>query len=93
MEKKYGLTNKRENELQNGKIKLYPKQYFYPYGLGEVFSQECIKEDTYGIHWWADSWTSLKARLFLESKHLSGLKKIIKKLRIRARYYLIEKRK
>ena len=93
MEKKYGLTNKRENELENGKIKLYPKQYFYPYSLGEVFSQECIKEDTYGIHWWADSWTSLKARLFLESKHLSGLKKIIKKLRIRARYYLIEKRK
>lgn len=93
MEKNYGLTNKRENELQNGKIKIYPKQYFYPYGLGEVFSKECIKEDTYGIHWWADSWTSLKARLFLESKHLSGLKKIIKKLRIRARYYLIEKRK
>ncbi len=93
MEKNYELTNKRENELENGKIKLYPKQYFYPYGLGEVFSQECIKEDTYGIHWWADSWTSLKARLFLESKHLSGLKKIIKKLRIRARYYLIEKRK
>lgn len=93
MEKKYGLTNKRENELENRKIKLYPKQYFYPYGLGEVFSQECIKEDTYGIHWWADSWTSLKARLFLESKHLSGFKKFIKKLRIRARYYLIEKRK
>ena len=93
MEKNYGLTNKRENELQNGKIKIYPKQYFYPYGLGEVFSKECIKEDTYGIHWWADSWTSLKARLFLESKHLSGFKKFIKKLRIRARYYLIEKRK
>ena len=59
-EKKYGLTDKREN--------------------------------TYGIHWWNDSWSSLKARLFLESKHLTGIPKLIKKMRIIARYYLVEKR-
>ena len=43
-------------------------------------------------HWWNDSWSSLKARLFLETKHLSGVKKLVKKARIIARYYLKEKR-
>ncbi len=91
-EKKYGLTEKRENFLRKGEIAIYPKEYFYPYGFREKFSPECIKENTYGIHWWNDSWTNLKARLFLESKHLSGISRLIKKLRIAARYYLKEKR-
>lgn len=91
-EKKYNLTEKRENELNDGKILIYPKQYFYPFGIKEKYSDSCLKENTYGIHWWNDSWTSLKARLFLESKHLTGIKKIIKKMRIILRYYLIEKR-
>ena len=92
-EKNYNLTEKRENILEGGEIIIYPKEYFYPYGFKEKFSKECIKEDTYGIHWWNDSWGSLKSRLFLESKHLKGIFKIIKKLRIIVRYYLIEKRR
>lgn len=91
-EKKYNLTDKRENFLKEGEIAIYPKEYFYPYGFKEKFSPECIGENTYGIHWWNDSWTNIKARLFLESKHLSGMSKLIKKLRIIARYYLKEKR-
>ena len=91
-EKKYGLTDKRENTLKEGEITIYPKEYFYPYGFREKYSPDCIKENTYGIHWWNDSWSSLKARLFLESKHLTGIPKLIKKMRIIARYYLVEKR-
>jgi len=91
-EEKYGLTDKRENSLKEGEITIYPKEYFYPYGFKEKFSSDCIKENTYGIHWWNDSWSSLKARLFLETKHLRGILKLIKKMRIIARYYLIEKR-
>ena len=91
-EKKYGLTDKRENILKEGEITIFPKEYFYPYGFREKYSPDCIKENTYGIHWWNDSWSSLKARLFLESKHLKGIPKLIKKMRIIARYYLVEKR-
>ena len=83
----------RKNALKNGEIVIFPKEYFYPYGFKEVYSDECIKENTYGIHWWNDSWSSLKARLFLETKHLSGIKKLVKKARIIARYYLKEKKK
>ena len=92
-EKKYNLSGKRENVLKNGEIVIFPKEYFYPYGFKEVYSDDCIKPETYGIHWWNDSWSSLKARLFLETKHLSGIKKLIKKARIIARFYLKEKRK
>ena len=91
-EKKYNLSEKRENALKNGEIVIFPKEYFYPYGFKEIYSDDCIKPETYGIHWWNDSWSSLKARLFLETKHLSGVKKMIKKMRIIARFYLKEKR-
>ncbi|BBM36533.1 hypothetical protein JCM16774_1477 [Pseudoleptotrichia goodfellowii] len=91
-EKKYGLTDKRENTLKKGEITIYPKEYFYPYGFKEKYTPQCITENTYGIHWWNDSWTSLKARLFLETKHLTGFSKIVKKMRIVARYYIKERR-
>ena len=91
-EKRYNLSEKRENLLKNGEIVIFPKEYFYPYGFHEKYTDDCIKPETYGIHWWNDSWSSLKARLFLETKHLSGVKKLVKKARIIARYYLKEKR-
>lgn len=92
-EKKYNLSGKRENLLKDGKIVIFPKEYFYPYRFHEKYTDDCIKPETYGIHWWNDSWSSLKARLFLEAKHLSGIKKLVKKTRIIARYYLKEKHK
>ena len=79
--------------MKNGEIVIFPKEYFYPYGFHEKYTDDCIKPETYGIHWWNDSWSSLKARLFLETKHLSGVKKLVKKARIIARYYLKEKHK
>ena len=33
-----------------------PKEYFYPYNWNEVFTQDCITENTIGIHRWHKSW-------------------------------------
>lgn len=70
LEKKFGLTQKRENTLCNGKIQLYPKEYFYPFGLKEEFTVDSVKETTYGIHWWNESWGNIRDYMFLRSKHM-----------------------
>lgn len=59
---------------------IYPPRYFYPYHFTEEFKYSCIKEDTYGIHWWGKSWTNKKdlpKLYFLEFKHYRGLKRKI----------------
>lgn len=33
-----------------------PKVCFYPYNWNETFTTDCIKENTYGIHWWKMGW-------------------------------------
>jgi hypothetical protein len=33
-----------------------PKEYFYPYNWNEVFTDNCITENTIGIHRWHKSW-------------------------------------
>lgn len=44
-------------------VTVYPTEYFYPFGFGETFGQECITEHTHAIHWWNHSWSSKKARI------------------------------
>ena len=39
-----------------GDVRLYPVEYFYPYGPREKFSPECIRENTYCMHHWSGSW-------------------------------------
>ena len=46
----YGLT-----EI-NG-IRLYPKEYFYPYSWEEKFEESCVKPETIGVHFWDGSWS------------------------------------
>lgn len=58
-------------------IIIYNEEYFYPFGFKENFTYECITENTYGIHWWGKSWAK-KRDYFLESKHLSGVNKLVK---------------
>ena len=63
-----------------GSMGIYPPRYFYPYHFTEEFKRECIKDDTYGIHWWGKSWTqkkNLSKLYFLEFKHYRGYKKIL----------------
>lgn len=53
--KKYGWEPKNENtEIKD--IKIYGKEYFYPYDYDQEFSPECVTENTHAIHRWAHSW-------------------------------------
>lgn len=64
-----------EENLENNKIKIYPREYFYPYNHDEEFTKECIKENTYAIHWWGKSWGKNPKVYFLKYKHLPFWKK------------------
>ncbi|MEG0180812.1 MAG: glycosyltransferase [Peptostreptococcaceae bacterium] len=85
IEEKY---KKIDYNTYEDKIYVYDKQYFYPFSYKEEFSYECIKEDTYGIHWWGKSWGK-KRNYFLESKHLNGPNKLIKYSKIFASNSLV----
>ncbi|STO31283.1 Mannosyltransferase OCH1 and related enzymes [Fusobacterium necrogenes] len=64
---------------------IYPARYFYPYHFTEKFEISCIKNDTYGIHWWGKSWgekKNLSKLYFLEFKHYHGHRKILIELLI-----------
>lgn len=61
------FTDFKENYKGND-LKVYPKEYFYPYYFNENFTPECIKENTYTIHWWNASWFDKKYMEFLETK-------------------------
>ena len=78
VEKNYKKIDK--NNYEDG-IYVYDREYFYPFSYREEFEYSCIKENTYGIHWWGKSWIK-KRDYFLESKHLSGFNKYYKCLKI-----------
>lgn len=61
-------------------IKIYPKEYFYPYNHDEEFTEKCLTENTYGIHWWGKSWGKNPKVYFLKYKHLPWWKKYPKHL-------------
>ncbi len=89
LENDFGLKNsENKNYISDKGMRLYPREYFYPYHFSEEYTESCITENTYGIHWWNDSWSNLKANLFLETKHLYGIKKSFKILKILLRYTL-----
>lgn len=56
-------------------IRIYPKEYFYPYNHDEKFKKECLTENTYTIHWWGKSWGKNPKVYFLKYKHLSFWKR------------------
>lgn len=89
VEKNFKKIDKNHFE---GNITVYDKEYFYPFSYREDFYYECIKENTYGIHWWGKSWAK-KRDYFLETKHLSGGNKLIKCAKIFARNTLITLKK
>ena len=87
LERDFGLKA-GSRYIENEDMKLYPKEYFYPYHFSETYTDECITENTYGIHWWNDSWNSMKVSMFMETKHLHGIKKGVKLIKIFLRYTL-----
>ena len=46
---KYGLQ-----EIEG--VTIYPVEYFYPYPWNSKFSPDCVKENTYCIHYWEGTW-------------------------------------
>lgn len=81
------IVNKK-GYLKNENFLFLEKQYFYPYSLNENVSDAEISDKTYAMHHWDNSWSSLSTKLFLESKHLSGIKKIYKVIKVFFRHYL-----
>ncbi|MBM6821577.1 glycosyltransferase [Fusobacterium mortiferum] len=85
VKREYEFQQKRDIiEIDKGMI-IYPPRYFYPYYFTENFKYSCIKEDTYGIHWWGKSWgqkKDLSKLYFLEFKHYRGVKKLLVELLI-----------
>jgi len=86
LETKYQQVNKN---LYSNDIYVYDKEYFYPFYYNEDFEYSCIKENTYGIHWWSKSWGK-KRDYFLETKHLKGAPKLIKYSKIFIKNNLIK---
>ena len=52
-------------------LRLYDREYFYPYPYNEVFDAACLTENSYAIHWWAASWNkTVGPYMFLTTKHI-----------------------
>lgn len=77
-----------KNNYEEG-IHIYDTEYFYPFSYKEEFYYECIKDNTYGIHWWGKSWGK-KRNYYLESKHLKGTNKLVKCAKVFASNTLVD---
>ncbi|TYR30576.1 hypothetical protein FY036_17845 [Mesorhizobium microcysteis] len=60
-----GLQSYRDEPFTVADVTLYPRRYFYPYWWADEFHPDCIVEDTFAVHRWAETWVAkpgLKAR-------------------------------
>ena len=69
--KEYGLQEIKE-------VTVYPLEYFYPYAWTSTFSPDCIKENTYCIHYWEGTWLKKEHSKVLYP--LRKLKRIVRAL-------------
>lgn len=69
------VVNYVYTKVYNNEVKLYPVDFFYPFHHSEEFYNECITENTYGIHWWSKNWGNMKQLKFLSNKHLNPIKR------------------
>lgn len=81
------LKNEYENKFEENHIKIYPREYFYPFNHDEEFTKECIKKNTYAIHWWDKSWKKNPKVYFLKYKHLPWWKRYPKHISKLINYY------
>lgn len=45
-----------EMKKAHGDFVTLPKEYFYPFNWNEKYTEDCVKPNTYGIHWWKHGW-------------------------------------
>lgn len=74
LSRQLNLKDKLKYSFISDSLKLFPSKYFYPYHFTEKYSNECITENTYGIHWWGHSWDKRDDYVFLKTKHMSPRK-------------------
>lgn len=54
--KAYGLQEIRD-------VTVYPTEYFYPYPWFSTFAPDCIKENTYCVHYWEATWVEKDSKI------------------------------
>lgn len=76
---KYNITINHKETTQTNDITIYSYDYFCPFHY-EGFTHECIKENTFAVHWQNQSWHSKKNLYFLSNKHRIPLGVLLKQL-------------
>ncbi|HEV7859918.1 MAG TPA: glycosyltransferase [Pyrinomonadaceae bacterium] len=66
--KEMGLRDYKLQEIKG--VTIYPVEYFYPYPWFGNFSPDCIKENTYCIHYWEGSWRKPEQRRILSPRRI-----------------------
>ena len=80
---------------QQENVTIYPKFTFSPIQYEERFKEDCIKSETYTIHWFNASWNeNIQVHTFLEIKHIKNpILRNLKKLKKTMKYYYIKNKK
>lgn len=58
-----GLKPRDEEQILEGGIRVYPSSFFDPIDHNRIREKLIIKDNTYSIHWGAESWISHKSNL------------------------------
>jgi mannosyltransferase OCH1-like enzyme len=66
--KEMGLREYKLQEIND--VTVYPVEYFYPYPWFGSFSPDCIKENTYCVHYWEGSWRTQEQHKILFPRRL-----------------------
>ena len=72
--KQEGYTGTQDEKIND--IKIYPREYFFPYSWLEKFSENCITENTYAVHYWSSTWS--KKTNSLKNNLKNRIKSILK---------------
>jgi mannosyltransferase OCH1-like enzyme len=70
-----GLTRYSPDGVLVKDVFLCPVHWFYPFGIEEEFTPECVREDTLAAHFWEKSWDKYTTRT---TRMLRGVRAIIR---------------
>jgi len=74
--KEMGLRDYKLQEVKG--VTIYPVEYFYPYPWFGNFSPDCIKENTYCVHYWEGSWRKQEEHQSLSPRRI--MKRVLRAL-------------
>jgi mannosyltransferase OCH1-like enzyme len=76
-----GLKHYSEAGVFVGDVFVCPWHWFYPFGMDEVFTPECVREDTLAAHFWDKSWDQYTSR---STRFLRGARSLVRRAGVRA---------